>query len=361
MADKETGLVADEPASPPTLDSIIDKAYADSEARETAQPEDDTRTPSERAHDDKGRFAPKDSTTEASPKENAEAAPAEATQAKVEPAPAQPIDPPARWTEVDKAKFASWPRDVQEAVAERYKAIEADYTRKTQEAADIRRSAEPLLQSIEPFRQYLTSLGPVIGRAPHELIRDLLGVEYKLRTGSPQEKYQALAQISQSYGIDLAALARGEVVQPNPELQQLRQELAAVNQWRTQFEQNIQQQQTEQAVLQIDAFAAAKDDAGRPRYPHFTRVRGVMQHALMNGEANTLEEAYQKATEPINAAIAEELSRRNIQADTQRKDAVSKAEKAAPVRSSGSQPGGSAKGKDLDSILSDAMAKAGMG
>src|SRR5678816_2622140 len=95
----------------------------------------------------------------------------------------------------------------------------------------------------------------------------------------------------------------------------------------------------------------------RLRYPLFEQVRIPVAHLLANGEATSYDEAYQKAAAPINALIATELSSRQLQADTQRKDAVAKAEKAAPVRSSGSQPGGSAKGKDLDSILSEAIAK----
>jgi hypothetical protein len=359
MPVEDTGLANSEPAD--KLDSILDSAIDKAEAGSVDPPAEGAADKAERARDDKGRFANKDSAAEASVTEPAKAATAEVLTPAVDPAKVQPVEPPARWTAEEKAKFATWPPDVQLAVAERNKAIEADYTRKTQEAAEIRRYAEPLLNAIKPFENYLSQLGPVTGQQPPQLIAGLLGVEYRLRTGTAQEKYTALASIASQYGVDLAALARGEVAEPNHEIQQMRQELSEQRQWRQQFEQQTQHQQAEQAVLHIESFSSAKDDAGRPRYPHFERVRGVMAHSLATGEVRTLEEAYQKATAPIQEAIAEELKARQTQADTQRKEALAKADKAAPVRSSGSQPGGSAKGKGLDSILDDAMTRHNFG
>ena len=353
------GLAESEPADA-TLDSILDKAIAGAEEKTAASEEAPTSSAAERARDEKGRFAPKDAAAEASPKgEPAQAATAEVQTPAVDPATVQPVEPPARWTAEDKAKFAAWPRDVQEAVADRYKAIEADYTRKTQEAAEIRRTAEPLLTALKPFENYLSQLGPVLGKQPPQLIADLLGVEYRLRTGNAVERYQALASIAGQYGVDLAALARGEVAEPNPEMQQMRQELAEQRQWRSQFEQQVQQQQAEQTLIFIKSQTDAKDEAGRPKYPHFERVRGVMAHILETGQALSFDEAYHKAVEPINAAIAEELKARQTQADTQRAASLAKADKAAPVRSSGSQPGGATKGKDLDSIISESIARHG--
>ena len=352
--DENAGL-GNEPAGEDTsLDSIISNAI---EAQETPATDSEPKSDG-RARDEKGRFAPKEPAAEASAKEPADAVTTEA-QPAADPA-QQPVEPPARWTAEEKAKFASWPRDVQLAVVERNKAIEADYTRKTQEAAELRKNAELWLNAVEPFKDYLSQVAPSLGLHPQDLVGRVLQAEYILRTGDPQQKFTAFQQLAHEYGVDLAALAGGQFVQPDPTITNMRQELADLRQWRTQFEQYTEQQQTQQATSQIDAFAAAKDESGRPRYPHFERVRGIMGQMMAQGEAATLEEAYQKAVAPINEAIAEELRTRQQQADTHRKEAVAKAERAAPVRSSGSQPNGMAKGTDLDSILNDAMARAGM-
>lgn len=276
----------------------------------------------------------------------------------------QPLEPPARWTPDKKASFAAWPRDVQEAVVARNAELEADYTRKTQDAAELRRTAEPLLKAIKPFEAYLNELAPIIGHTPDTMIASLLGIEYQLRTGDPQKKAKALRDIAQSYGIDLAALSRGELpasgasetrvdTQPDPHYQQLRQSFGTLEQRLAHTEQMIEAERQRQTAQEIEAFATAQDAAGRPRHPHFPRVRGVMSQLLRDDPALTLEAAYQKAIEPLQQAIAEELRIRQEAADRERLETVEKARKAAPVKSSGSSPNGSAKTNDLDALLWD--------
>lgn len=368
MADADSGL-GNEPAAP-TLDSILDTAIethtpkedAPAPVAEAASPDPETSPKAEHPTDPTryadGTFKPQkdDSAAKASDKEPAETAKPE-VQAAPDPAPVvQPIEPPARWTAEDKAKFAAWPRDVQEAVVERHKAIEADYTRKTQEAADIRKSAEPLLNAVKPYQQYLQQIAPATGQTPDQMIASLLNVEYQLRNGSPAQKVQAFHQIAQSYGIDLAAISRGEMpAGPDPAFQQLHQEIAGLKQQLAQYGQQSQEWEQQRAVQELEAFSNAKDDAGRPRYPHFERVRGIMAQISQREPTLNLEQLYQKAVEPINTAIAEELRVRQEQAEKQRMEALDKAKKAAPVKSSGTTPNGAAKAKDLDSILSAAI------
>jgi hypothetical protein len=266
----------------------------------------------------------------------------------------QPLDPPARWTPDKKASFATWPRDVQEAVVARNSELEADYTRKTQEAAELRRTAEPYLNAIKPFEAYLNELGPIIGQTPDTMIAGLLGAEYQLRTGDPEQKAQALRDIAASYGIDLAALSRGELpAEPDPHYQQLRQSFGTLEQRLAQTERMIEAERQRQTAQEIEAFVNARDTLGRPRHPLFPRVRGVMSQLFRDDPALTLEQAYQKAIEPLQQAVAEELRVHQELADRRRQQAVEKARKVAPVKSSGSSPNGSAKAKDLDALLWD--------
>lgn len=362
MSEENAGLATGEPAG---LDAILDSAIethtepaAPDKAAEADQP-DLKQDATGRLHGKGGKFAPKTSSAaEAPDKGTAEAAKPAANQPPPDPAQAQPVEAPARWTAEDKAKFATWPPDVQKAVVERNKAIEADYTRKTQEAADIRKSAEPLLNAIKPFEAYLTQLGPVTGRNPPEMIAGLLQTEHTLRTGTPEQKYQAWANIGRDYGLDPRAFTTGQIPQPDPVISQLRQQVSELSQWRTQYEQHTEAQSKQQLDSTIDAFATAKDEAGRSKYPHFERVKGVMAHALQNGEAATLEEAYQKAMEPINTAIAEELKTRTQTAEQQREQSVAKATKALPVKTSGNAPGAT-KATGLDAILDERLSAAG--
>lgn len=366
MSDVDTSGLGNEPAAT-DLDSILDKAIEQhtpkedapvAEAAPESAAEHEPRVDETgRLHGKDGKFIQKDSAAEASaPAEPAQAATTE-PKPVVEPVPTvQPLEAPSRWSSEEKAKFAAWPRDVQEAVLERNRALEADHTRKTQEAAELRRSAEPILNAVRPFEQYLNQLAPKIGQTPDKMIGQLLGVEYQLRTGDPYEKVAALQQIAQSYGIDLAALSRGEMpAGPDPAFTQLRQSFGNIEQRLSQFEQMMQAEQQRQTVQQIETFRTAADQSGRPLYPHFERVRGVMGQLMSQDGDLSLEQAYQKAVEPINAAIAEELKNREAEAEKQRQAAVEKAKKAAPVVSSGSQPNGSTKAKGLDALLSEAI------
>jgi hypothetical protein len=339
MTDTASG--GDEPVAT-DLDSIITQALAERR--------DDGAAGAAADHDFSAAQA-----SSASAPESAAAASSDDPWPAAEPAPhVQSIEPPARWPADKKARFATWPRDVQEAVVERNSELEADYTRKTQEAADLRRSAEPYLNAIKPFEPYLNELAPVIGQTPDTMVASLLGVEYQLRTGEPQQKAQALQQIAASYGIDLAALSRGELpAGPDPAYLQLRQSFGNLEQRLALTEQMIEAERQRQTTRDIEAFAIATDASGRPLHPHFARVRGVMGQLLGDDPTLTLELAYQKAIEPLQQTIAEELRVRQETAERQRRDAVEKARKVAPVKSSGSQPNGSAKSKDLDSMLWD--------
>lgn len=350
MTDPATSA-GDEPGAT-DLDSIITSALAERGNSDAANVPDAESFTAARASD-------------APASESARAEPSDDPSPAAGPASLQPSPPPARWTADMKAQFATWPREVQEAVLARNSELEADYTRKTQDAAELRRTAEPYLNAIKPFEAYLNELSPIIGQTPDTMIASLLGLEYQLRTGDPLEKAKALRDIAASYGIDLAALNRGELPAAHdtsqtrvnalldPHYQQLRQSFGTLEQRVALAEQMLEAERQRQTAQAVEAFASARDALGRPRHPHFPRVRGVMSQLLRDEPALTLEQAYQTAIEPLQQAIAEELRVRQETAERRRQEAVEKARKVAPVKSSGSAPNGSAKANDLDGLLWD--------
>lgn len=359
MAD-DTELAAPEAVN---LDTILDSAIEQHTPKDDAPAADVAAEASPRAdatgrlHGQDGKFVAKtDSAAEAAPEGIAAetAKPAEPAQ-PVEPAPPT-LDPPARWTADDKAKFTQWPRDIQEMVLARAKEEQADFTRKTQEAAELRKASEPLLNAVKPYQEYLSRIAPAVGQTPDQMVASLLGVEYQLRTGDPYQKAQALHQIAQSYGIDLAAMSRGELpAAPDPAFTQLRQSFGTIEQRLAHIESEREAERTRQTAQSIEDFRKAADTTGRPLHPYFDRVRGVMGQILTDDPSLTLKAAYDKAIEPIQQAIADGLKSQQETAERERLAAVEKAKKAAPVRSSGSQPNGVAKGKGLDEILSAAI------
>lgn len=319
------------------LDAAIDKAF-------------------EASRDDKGRFAPKEP-AEAGSDAPAKAEAAETTEAK--PAVVQPLEPHPRWSDAEKADFAKLPTEGQKIVLERYRSMEADYTRKSQDVAEFRKSAEPLLQAVQPFQQYLASIEPVIGMKAPDMIRGMLTMEHSLRTGTPDQKVQALSQLASSYGIDLAAMSRGEGAQPNPLIDNLRQTVSQLSQKLNQFEQTTQQQTLDQIKAEVTAFENAKTAEGQPKYPHYPRVRGIMAQLVVQDGGLTLEQAYEQATAPIREAVEAELGARQKTAEQMNSDAVAKAKRASSPRTSGTQPNGAAKPSGLDALLDQNLSNAG--
>lgn len=369
MSDDNTPDLPVEQEQVTGLDAILDKAMEGFDAPPAEASSDEAKTAAElkadatgRLHGDKGRFAPKELKTDAKASDGATEAKVTAAEATppVDPAQQQQIVPHPRWNEARKAAFNGLPPEAKKFALEVQSEHEAAFTRKSQEDAEYRRTADPLVQAVQPFAEYLAKIAPTTGMSPAHMVNGILAAEYQLRTGDPRQKYQAFANLAHTYGVDLAALSRGEIAQADPLISQLRQQVSELTQRFGSIESQTAQEQQRSLSLHIDSFANAKNEAGQPKYPHFGRVRGYMGQLMANGEVSTLEDAYTKATEPIREAVAQELGSRQRQAEESNKAALDKARKAAPVKSSGTQPNGSAKGKGLDAILSEAMTAAGM-
>jgi len=351
----------DTQSEPKVLDTIlseaIDASYVDpSQPTETtteaAPPPDGApeQTETGRPRDDRGRFV----SGEAKPSEGtAEASPTPAETVQPDPA-ATPIEAPRNFTSEQKAQFAKLNREAQEWVSTVEKEREAEYTRRSQETSEFRRTAEPLLKAVEPFKGYLSQLAPSIGQTPEQMITAILQTEYTLRHGNDAQRLQAFAQLAQTYGVNPAALTGGQVAayqQPQQSSHDpvLAQRLAAVEH---QIQQEREQQQARETSQQIEAFKAEKDDKGQPKYPHFERLRSAMALSLQSGECSTLPEAYAKAYEPIKTLVESELAARQTAVEAERKAALEKAKKAVPVRSStGTLPNGATQPKGLDALL----------
>lgn len=352
----DANIVAPETDLPETeanesgLDNLI------SNALDNFSGSDDNSGPS---RDERGRFASAKGEGD-KPDAQTEAVAPEVQPAQTE----QPIEPPARWTEADKAAFAALPREAQALLSERNKAMEADYTRKTQEIAEFRRHAEPLLNAVQPYGEYLNTIGQQMGRQPAELIQNLLNVEYRLRTGSPQEKAQALAKIAADYGIAPQPMGTADgqqpmATQPDPYVNHLYQQMPAIGQELNQLKQTVQQYEAERLNLQIEAFQNAKDANGQLLHPYFEDVRSHMAALIAAGSAATIEEAYALAVQPINKVVQSSQAVSQQANDKARQEAVEKAKRAAPVRTGGSSPKGVTAAKGLDDLISASLDKAG--
>jgi hypothetical protein len=359
-----------EPAGGDKLDQIILSAIDKVEGGgPPPEPSAETET-SERPRDERGRFASK-TPAEAEPSleepAKAEAETAEATPA-AEPA-QQPLDPHPRWSEADKARFATLPREAQEFLLAREKATEADYTRKTQEIAEQRKSIEPLANEATRWNQLFSH----IGTTPDQFMAESAAVATNLLSGSVEQRGNAIAYLVNRYqipaqvvvqamGIPLSSGADGQA-SVDPHIATLSQTISQLQSELYQMREQAQLTERQRAEAEFNALAHAKDETGNVKFPHFERVRQAMLQLAASGRANTWEEAYDQAihTEPdLRKEMVEAAVKREREAwEKQRQEAVEKAKKAQPVKTTNSMVGGSVKAKGLDAHIEAAMTKAG--
>ena len=384
MAEATDGL--QEAPEPAGLDALLTENLKDygkePEVAASAEPtEAPADTPSEpkidatgRAHAADGKFAPKKSAEPATPSEPepavGDAKPA--TDPAIQPAPAvQPIEAPARWSEAEKAEFAKLPREAQQVLSDRHKAMEADYTRKTQEVAETRKGIEPLLGEVQRLNPLLQHMG----YTPQQFLAESGAVATNLLSGNPSDRAGAIAYLVQHRNIPIAEVLNALGVplpnagdgsqQPDPAFLQLRQDFTSLQQQLRQMNERRQVEETQRAQAEFDALGAAKDESGQPKFPHFARVKTAMLQLVANNQAPTWDDAYTKAVrlddELYKQTVETERASVAAAAEQARLAAVEKAKKAQPVKLSGGSPSGGSKLTGLDAHLSGALERAGFG
>lgn len=189
-----------------------------------------------------------------------------------EQAPEQPQAPsrPALLKSLKKELEPHWnaaPPELLQAFAQR----EADFEKGAETWKSKAAQADALLNEFQPYEWLLRQEGAT----PQNAIRPLLQTAALLRTGTPAQKAQAVAQTMQQFGVPLehitAMFGHGEqspVMDPNynalaQQVQELRQYFAQT----TQQQQAAQQQRAETVIQQF---------AADPANTHFAQVQDQM-------------------------------------------------------------------------------------
>ncbi len=253
-----------------------------SSADAVSPPSDATEVPevaqSDRARDASGKFIPK--TVEQSAPETVSDADQKTEQPEQQ---SSAATPPSFLSAEAKAEWAKTPAAVQAAFLKR----DADANEGGRQWSEQKQHIE---QAIAPLHE----LSQQNGIPWQEGLNRLLTVENSLR--NPATAPQMVQQLAHAYGVDLAALVNGS---PQPQ----RPNTAP------QFDPSVIPQIVEQTVSQrlaawqqdqalngeITGFASAKTPDGQIAHPHFNAVRPTMGLLLQNGQATTMQEAYDKA------------------------------------------------------------------
>lgn len=354
MADEQIDSTpAVEPADEPKgLDAVIEASLGD--YQDTAEG-----SPTVAARDERGRFTSTqqtDSTGEKPASAEAETEQAEAEGGKDADTPeAEPVlSAPDHWPSEDKERFANAPKDIQQWMIDRDKAVARTITEKTQALADERKTLAPVQQVLGQWRGYFNQLG----KQPLQAVNELVNADYVLRAGTPAQKQQALEAIIREYGLG----DPGYTEPTDPNVAALNHEISQLKAQLGQFQQSQQQAETLRTKETIDGFASAKDGQGNPLHPHFDAVRETMGRLISAGQASTLDDAYKMAVRLDNSIYEQTLeAERKRVAEEEARKLKEAAEKARRVgrTAGGGAPGGQQAVSGLDNILVGALQQAG--
>ncbi|MYH58537.1 MAG: hypothetical protein F4145_11200 [Boseongicola sp. SB0675_bin_26] len=259
--------------------------------------------------------------------------------------PPQSMEAPANWSSEHREMFSKLDLEAQKFLMDRSQAMEAAHTQRSQEVA--------------PFREVADKWSGYMQQAqttPALAFDSLMGIEYRLRTGTPAQQMDVLREIISAYGIAPPQTDDGgNVIEPvrdervdglMNEIQQLRQQSHGDMQARQHAEMQRQQNT-------INDFMTAKNEDGTLAHPFFSDVEHEMtrlaqaDHAA--GKQPDIRDLYERAcwsNPAVRAKLLEAEDRAKAEAARRKRNAGSSVSGAGSPRTE--QP------KDLKAALSEA-------
>jgi hypothetical protein len=195
------------------------------------------------------------------------------------------LEAPEHWAASDREVFNSQPKEAQEFLLARHKAMEGDYTRKSQAIASDKRQFDAITDALAPYQAEFAQAGLDSAGA----VRQLASWHNALRTGGQA----AVLQLANTYGIDMSVSEDQEYV--DPAVQALRNQVSELKHQTTRQEQMAQQEKQQQILNVIQNFATETDSEGNLAHPHFEVLQDDITRLFQSGMASDLPDAYRKA------------------------------------------------------------------
>ena len=225
-----------------------------------------------------------------------------------------------------------------------------------QREEEMKRGVEPLLtkaqfadqiqQVIEPYQNNLKTLG----LEPPQAIQALMNADNVLRNGTPQQKAQMFATLSQQYGVNLSEIGTLQQQPVDPTVSMLQNELYSVKNEVMTWKQQQEAAQNQALLSEIESFSQKAE--------FFEDARPTMIQLLNTGMAQNLEDAYNKAIRLDESLFSKIQQSQQAQAEAAKREAANKAAKAAKaaavsVRSSTPGVNTATKAQDRRSLLAE--------
>lgn len=220
-------------------------------------------------------------------------------ETKVEPS---VIEAPQHWSSEHKETFSKIPEEHRGFILQRYKEIEGDYTRKSQDLAKQRKRYDSMDEVFEPVRANLN----MQGIDETQLMRQYLAYHENLQ----KDPAGTLKYLAQQYNVNLGEASQEEFV--DPEIKQLRDQNLQLTQKVSSIESQFTQSHTTAAQLTLDKFTSEKNEKGELKHPFYNEVRPMMGRFLQSGEADDINKAYEMAVR-ANPATYQKVVDKQIQ------------------------------------------------
>jgi len=216
--------------------------------------------------------------------------------------------------------------------------------------------AKAITDLFEPYQWMLRNEGAT----PQTAIAPLLQTAAILRTGSPAQKAQSVAQVMQQFGIPLEhiqQLFNGEAPQQDNQYNQLAQQVQQLTQHISNSQHQQNQQNNAKAHSEISAFA------GNPAYAHFEALQPKMITLLENpvflgdisnmSNGEKLKAAYDVALR-LDETIPKTVQQQSSVAQVQKAKAAAIQVRGAPSSSASAAPNVN----DRRSVIANAIRQA---
>lgn len=196
-----------------------------------------------------------------------------------------PRDRPSSWRKEAMAVWEQIPEVARSEIMKR----EEDILRGLGEAKHATDFSQAYIAAHQQFLPVLQHYG--VDPIAHS--QQLMAVHYGLSMGTPAQKVEIFRSLLQNFGINPSMLGEDtEALDPpaaDPRVDHLTQRLHNVESHSAAMSQHVQTQLRQSYESQLKAFAA--DTA----HPHFYDVADDIARLIENGEANSLQDAYDKA------------------------------------------------------------------
>ena len=268
---------------------------------------------------------------EEQPEETEEAVEEEQVEEKEAPV-LEALTAPKHWPKEEQEKFNVLDADIQHLVMDRFKAMEGDYTKKTQAIAKYKKRNEALDEIYGPFRDDFQRAGMDDVAATRQLL-----AAHKYLREDPQ---QAIKWLAKSYGVDLTAVNDDTAADEyaDPQMKAMQQQIAQLQGTINNQQQQAQNMQKQEVQAMIDNFQTAKDADGNLKHPHFDVVQNQMSGLISSGVAKDIESAYEMAVyanPETRAKVLDEKVKKETKQEV-KAEAVQKAKKQQRVNVKGS-------------------------